>query len=196
MSPPIVATSLAPVIVIVIVCVAVPSALVTENVSDRVALAASALTAELELSIVNVHTPLDTPYVPYPFVVAVPALTFVKVFSPESGSVTVGVPVAVVVLESSVTPPVFALVAIDATSLTAFTVIVIELVALLSEPSLATNVRTASAFECAALVQVIELIAVLMSAIVPLKVIVLSAVPSPAAKVRSSIPAPSVKVPL
>ena len=46
MSPAIVAASLAPVIVIVIVCVAVPSALVTENVSDRVALAARAFTAE------------------------------------------------------------------------------------------------------------------------------------------------------
>ena len=38
--------------------------------------------------------------------------------SPTSISVTVGVPVAVVVLASSVTPPVFALVAIDAASLT------------------------------------------------------------------------------
>ena len=187
MSPAIVAASLAPVIVMVIVCVAVPSALVTENVSDRVALAASALTAELELSIVNVHTPLDTPYVPYPFVVAVPALTFVKVFSPESGSVTVGVPVAVVVLESSVTPPVFALVAIDATSLTAFTVIDIESVSAPPSSSVVTTVIVASALSLEALVHVNVAIALLMLVTVPPNVIVASAVPSPAAKVRSVI---------
>ena len=61
MSPAIVAASLAPVIVIVIVCVAVPSALVTENVSVRVAPAASAFTAEFPLLIVYVQVPLATP---------------------------------------------------------------------------------------------------------------------------------------
>ena len=109
---------------IVTVCVAVPSALVTVNVSDSVAPATSALTAELELSSVYVQVPLETPYVPYPLVDAVPAFTLVSVASPTSISVTVGVPVAVVVLASSVTPPVFALVAMDAASLTFDTTIV------------------------------------------------------------------------
>ena len=49
--------------------------------------------------------------------------TSVSVASPVSISVTVGVPVAVDVLASSVTPPVLAFVAIEAASFTLLTVI-------------------------------------------------------------------------
>ena len=53
-----------------------------------------------------------------------PALTLVRVFSPESTSFTVGVPVAVVVDASSVTAPVLALLSIVAASLVFDTTIV------------------------------------------------------------------------
>ena len=105
--PVIVAASLAPLMVIVTVIVSLPSELVTTNVSVVELPAGRALTTALELINVYVQVPLDTPKVPYPFTLAVPALTFCRVFSPESTSVTVGVPDAGV-FASSVTEPVLA----------------------------------------------------------------------------------------
>ena len=106
-SPPNVAASFTPVMVIVVVWVSEPSALVTTKVSVMVAEAARACTAESVLSRVYVQVPLETPYVPYPLTESVPAETSCRVSSPASGSVTVGVPVAVVE-SSSVTEPVAA----------------------------------------------------------------------------------------
>nr|AIF07200.1 hypothetical protein [uncultured marine group II/III euryarchaeote KM3_200_B09] len=122
-SDPALGASLAPVIVIVIVCVVPPSALVTTNVSDSEADAARALTVESELSKVYVQVPLDTAYEPYPLTESLDD-TSVRVFSPVSTSFTVGVPVAVVVDASSVTAPVLALVSIVAASLVFETTIV------------------------------------------------------------------------